>query len=435
MEATTTTCSNCKHNVDVGDTTTVDANVVCYDCAVSCANCSDIVLTEDATWSENESEYICDDCIATFFTVCEDCSDYVRTTETVTMRNPHRHWRDQEYYICQPCYEDGDYGYCEGCDQTYHWDYLYGDDYGSVYCESCRSDYDSENIHDYSYRPRPEFHSLPGEDTKLYLGVELEVEGGQSAPADIYDQYPTTLYCKHDGSLNDGYEVVSHPLSYRYWADHNMVEAVTSILRSAGARSFQTSTCGMHIHMSRNAFSNAHMWKFIQFMYRNADAVQVVAQRKNSHWARFTGKDDGTYRQQVSKDSKRYGERYVAINLNNDATIELRFFKGTLKPQGVRRNIEFAHAVYAYTEQLTYATIREADGLSFAVFLTWLEGTDDYLNLKQFVTAKRDKLTEPQVFDKAPKPLPYRPRRQRPVYRAPRPEHYQGCGDYECCPW
>jgi hypothetical protein len=353
------------------------------------------------------------------------------------VRNPSRTWRHQEYSICRTCYESGDYGYCEGCEESYHWDYLYGDEYGSIYCEQCQPEEDFEHIHDYGYHPPARFHKLPGEDTKLYLGIELEVENGYGAPADIIARYPDTLYCKHDSSLDDGFEVVSHPLSYRYWADHNMVEDITSILLNAGARSFQTRTCGMHIHMSRNAFSNAHMWKFIQFMYRNADAAQVVAQRKDSSWARFTGRDDGSYRKLVSKDSKRYGERYVAINLNNEATIELRFFKGTLKPQGVRRNIEFAHAVYAYTQQLTYAAIREYAGLTFGAFLTWLEGTNDYPNFKQFVAAKRNELTEPQVFDKAPKPRPYRTRQQRPGYRppVPEPEHYQGCGDYECCPW
>lgn len=42
-------------------------------------------------------------------------------------------------------------------------------------------------------------------------------------------------------------------------------------------------------------------------------------------------------------------DRYVAINLQPSQTIELRFFKGTLRPETLKARIEAVHAVAEYS--------------------------------------------------------------------------------------
>ena len=44
-------------------------------------------------------------------------------------------------------------------------------------------------------------------------------------------------------------------------------------------------------------------------------------------------------------------ERYVAINLKNSQTIEIRIFRGTLNFNSFMKNIEFAHALFMYTKE------------------------------------------------------------------------------------
>lgn len=420
MKSITIQCTNCNHDLDSTDATMLDDAPYCEDCVVVCEDCSVNVVWDDAIWT-TEEETVCTDCNMDHFFECDGCNGRARNDEAIVATDLSRPWRDRYVNICQRCAEN-DWWACDSCGEVFHHEDMRSTDYGDAYCEPCYDENEGgEEVHDYSYRPAPLFTKLNDEDTLLYLGIELEVEGGRGAPVVLAGD-TGLLYCKHDGSLDDGFEVVSHPLSYGYWKTSGLIEETTATLREYGATSFNTSTCGMHIHMSRAAFTSAHMWKFIQFMYRNASPVQVVAQRKDSSWAEFIGTHRADYRKAAAKDAKG-GVRYTAINMLNEHTIELRFFKGTLKPQAVKRNIEFAHAVYAYTKQLTYRAIREADGLTFVAFLTWLGKQDDYENLQEFVADKWEKLREKTDYAVVVEPGP------RP------PRSYMGCGDPQCCPW
>ena len=54
------------------------------------------------------------------------------------------------------------------------------------------------------------------------MGVELEVDiGGEyddnaSVLLNIANESEERIYCKHDSSINDGFEIVSHPMSLDY---------------------------------------------------------------------------------------------------------------------------------------------------------------------------------------------------------------------------
>ena len=95
-----------------------------------------------------------------------------------------------------------------------------------------------------------------------YFGVELEIDG---AGEDSYnaeqvlklanrgDEY---IYCKHDGSLDEGFEIVTHPMTLDFqersmpWLD--LVRKAVSM----GYTSHQANTCGLHVHVSRTAFGD-----------------------------------------------------------------------------------------------------------------------------------------------------------------------------------
>src|SRR5690606_36382259 len=93
---------------------------------------------------------------------------------------------------------------------------------------------------------------------------ELEVEREESpvnrhamAKA-IYDVAGQFVYCKRDGSLDDGIEIVSHPADYDYHLNKLPWERILNCLREAGYRSHDPVTCGLHIHISREAFGSDH---------------------------------------------------------------------------------------------------------------------------------------------------------------------------------
>ena len=86
---------------------------------------------------------------------------------------------------------------------------------------------------------------------KRYFGVELEVdEGGESDSnaervLDIANSGRELIYCKHDGSLNDGFEIVTHPMTLDFhennmpWAE--IMEEAKKMLASGHVKATEVS--------------------------------------------------------------------------------------------------------------------------------------------------------------------------------------------------
>ena len=157
-------------------------------------------------------------------TLCPSCLD----AETVCCTHcGSRLWRDDnagttEIPLCQPCY-DHYYTSCDHCGALIaladaH--YEAGDEeQDEPLCDACYHRYTvSGGIESYYYKPQPIFYGTG----PRYFGVELEIdEGGErvrSAQAlmSLVNDSAERIYCKHDGSLDDGFEIVTHPMSLDY---------------------------------------------------------------------------------------------------------------------------------------------------------------------------------------------------------------------------
>jgi hypothetical protein len=104
-------------------------------------------------------------------------------------------------------------------------------------------------VHSYGYKPAPRFKVGEGEDhtVREYFGVELEID--QNAPnletREVPDMAQPNFYCKTDGSLDYGVELVSHPGSRKWWTEQRgNVEALLTRLSRIGWRSHETGRCG-----------------------------------------------------------------------------------------------------------------------------------------------------------------------------------------------
>jgi Putative amidoligase enzyme. len=221
----------------------------------------------------------------------------------------------------------------------------------------------------------------------LYLGVELEVEVKGGAAGDKAEQWRKSaedfLICKHDSSLSNGFEIVTAPADL---PTHR--EAWTRLLSDAklthGLTSWDTSTCGMHVHVSREPLSALTLGKMLVFV-NHADThahIVEIAGRDSTHWAAYKGKKvtDSVTRDSRNKFVKNFGtQRYDALNLRNEATIEFRIFKGTLKLQHVLANIEFCDAVVRFCMQCSIADC--ASWTAFWAFVTADTNHKRYSNL------------------------------------------------------
>lgn len=285
--------------------------------------------------------------------------------------------------ICNDCYEDS--FNCQSCGYEYHYEQANDMD-GSMYCDRCHNNfewcdhceryydgdcpsceqYGDSRIHDYSFRPNPTFHisrdlvtsrapragvSVTGFELEMEA-VECDISDGATLASEAFAQW---TYMKHDGSLNNGFELVSHPMSREYAVEVFPWQRLKE-LADLGMRSANTRTCGLHIHINKGFFANnpTTMYRFMSMFYRNADKWKAIAGRSHSsyaNWSEYELDQLLRYTKGLKQRNHIYNnDRYVALNLQNSNTIELRFFKGTLRPESFIARIEAVHAVAEYAQ-------------------------------------------------------------------------------------
>lgn len=248
-------------------------------------------------------------------------------------------------------------------------------------------------LHSYSFRPAPVFHKSPKEQQmpKLLIGFELETEvmrnkqhlGGQHKVVGIVEDSGLPLYCKTDGSLRHymGVEIVSHPMSAQLLYDSKKAikKMLVAMRKEAGTRAKRT--CGFHMHLSADAFTGLHLFKFMKLIYENPMRMEQITDRTRSslnQWAscRDLGRRDMA---RVAKSKRSYG-RYTAVNLTGQ-TVELRAFRSCNTVGQFFRRIEFALAAFAYTKQ---AGISEVKWAGFRAFV--LQNKKQYVDLAEYFT-------------------------------------------------
>jgi hypothetical protein len=339
-------------------------------CSVRCEVCNGHYVWSGIKGSQRHNVWnkeTCDKCWATIqkehpneeWVECDDCGTMVRDG-----------WGDDgEYssyralFLCRSCYDS--YIQCNDCGYEFY-------ENDGHECED-EDDTESSYIHNYSYKPRPRFFG----DTKYHFGIELEVEASRNGDYQwgaqmCSDEMGDRGYLKYDGSLSHGFEIVSHPHSLHEMQNEfpwDMLER----LRRDGFRSWNTSSCGLHVHVSRTAFNGStlnqretHQIKFLKLIYDNQRQVQRLAGRQSTY-ASFD--DKGRLVPKVKMGSQTSG-RYSAVNIENDATLEVRVFRGSLRKERVLSAVEFTHAAVEYTRNLKI--VANDKPLSWAKFVGYV---------------------------------------------------------------
>ena len=350
---------------------TINGDAVCNDCVRICNRCDDVYSSDDEFQEVNGCEVWCMSCVEQRAYWCDSCQAYT-TGSTCYIRDRNESW-------CEDCI--GEAYYCDDCDE--------------YYADGCDSGHgDDENsrvIHDYSYRPDVIFHSTD-KNERLFFGIEIEVEAYRNlADASNYAyqlEQQELAYLKHDGSLSCGFEVVTHPMSHDFFKNEasDFFDVIETLRSQYKVKSWDTNTCGLHIHISRSGFnSGAHMHRFLNLVYSNQELYEKLAGRSSDQWAKFTDiisqdyvrdangertyttSDDGfqTYNVRTTRSFRRklndggYGynsrgsDRYSAVNCQNNATLEMRIFRGTVNTDTIKSHIDLAHASVEYTRTLT----------------------------------------------------------------------------------
>ena len=368
-------CHDCSNTFPEGEGIEMNGDTYCLECAIICENCSTTEPRDNMLWVSGS--LWCNNCA----TSCVRCDEGMSIDDT--------HSVDDESW-CQSCYEDYSF-YCDRCENTYSdncdsnsvgndtlCEGCYSD--SAYYCDECEeSSYDDypcacresmsgrpcrcrSIVHDYNCKPPVTFK---GESRRgLYLGFELEtiINGDYR----LASEYASTALegiamLKQDGSIgSSGFEIVTEPHSHLEYRENSKIlwDTIEELRTEHGARSWDTESCGLHIHISRAGFSSgAHTHRFLSLVYKNSEMMMKFAGRK-SRYARFN--DVYTFDEYDKpvfslKHKVKVGEsteRYSAVNTNNRDTLELRFFKGTMNTSGVLSALDLAQAMVEYTREL-----------------------------------------------------------------------------------
>jgi hypothetical protein len=159
--------------------------------------------------------------------------------------------------------------------------------------------------------------------------------------------------CEGDGSLEHGFEMVT---GYTGLDTHaKQLEFFKSPFR--GAKSHDTRTCGLHVHICKSDASLLHCAKMVLFINESANQklVRAVARRDGASYSKILNKKasynwlkDGKGLPKANRIQRLNGDRYEALNFQNEKTIEFRIFKGTLKYESIMASLEFTYATWHF---------------------------------------------------------------------------------------
>lgn len=307
-----------------------------------CENCDEICRVEDST--DTRDGMVCGRCLDNHYCYSDVMGEWIHEDEVVWVGDEAMtdEYRDNHYYCCESCGEWFDLEH-EGCES----------DDGYYLCDSCADDYRLENG-DVYYKDSgyiQEYH--PNIDLKFYgngpkfLGCEYEVQGGgcnSNIAESIFGDY-REFYCSRDGSLDEGFEAITHPCSPSHMLSNIDWETIVDKLDKNGYD--DTEGAGFHIHISREHFkSNSHIGKLIRFFSDNYQELVNFGNRTwdtANKWAEPTDYDTDDKFIDIYSNAK--GERYSAVNVWPSETVEIRLFGCTYRPEVIRSYIQFVDVI------------------------------------------------------------------------------------------
>lgn len=351
---------------DCGDTEEIDDGhelsngdqvcTVCYETYFRCDHCE-----QDAPRTERQrtesGQGICDRCQSRHYTYSNIQACYIPDDSTVTLR-------DRDEVVSESWAEN----------------YAFQANSGDWYSDE--ESVPTSGLHPYEDDVLDwcEYNRESMTQGALLFGVELEMEPrGHTDQSDLIGALggitQEKYILKEDGSLDDGVELVTIPLSLEDHTSRFGWDEVLDRVRSIAKSGAGTENCGMHVHINKAALSHLQIGKMLVFLNSTVlrDQITIIAQRESNSYCtrsvkRFTdGRGISEFRHDIA-------------NVGPD-TVEIRMFRGTLRDDRVFKNIEFCHALVLFCRDVSLTEIEHWD--EFAAWV--LKRRSQYPHLVKFL--------------------------------------------------
>ena len=268
---------------------------------------------------------------------------------------------ENRFYTCERC---GTWSLREENEE----DTMCGEDYSL--CPECRKRHYITPYH--RYDPHLTFWREDGDDD-LFLGVELEVDKGgefdSTAEKIVKMMNPGDgkwfMYCSHDGSLDNGLEMITCPATLNYHLEMaDKYKKLFAYLIGKGYRSHNTSTCGLHVHFSRSFYAEdeeENICKLLYLIEKFWDEIVIFSRRDYRSLEHYAKKPEHGGKEFVSRWNKSgcHDGHYYSVNISNANTIELRMFRGTMNLETYLATLEFVDAIVRAAKAHTSAELQQ----------------------------------------------------------------------------
>lgn len=349
-----------------------------FDVMYECDDCGELYHMDDVTMVDDR--VVCDYCLESGdYRTCDHCGE-IHAVEMMVED-------DFGNCVCRDCY-DYYYTTCEDCGRIVSIDEIYEGDDECYYCENCIDDHRNEFIKEYHGFSNWQAYKTNNKDNSLMKGFELEVNCGDDLATELHDLMGDFMVYERDGSI-DGFECITNPFS-REWQYENQ-----DLLKEFCDKLYQDydnlDGCGLHIHVSREQIETDTLTfdDVIDNIYLIMETFQdelVKFSRRNpvdlSRWAEFlTAKDEAVTIKKI-KDKKGKFDRYRALNLTKDKTIEFRLFKSTVSFNELMASLELVDNIVDLAKRgdldgLTWNDVVSFGGSFIAQYVNDLNITSD----------------------------------------------------------
>ena len=166
-----------------------------------------------------------------------------------------------------------------------------------------------------------------------------------------------------------------------------------------GYISHQAGTCGLHVHINRNSLGDSYetqectIAKILYFYEKFWDEILRFSRRTNeqvNHWARRYGGGLISPRETLKHAKSAHLGRYVAVNLENCYTIEMRIFRGSLKYSTFIATLQFVDSICNAAFSMSDEELQR---------MTWLDFVEEIPSDKQelidYLKSRRLYVNEP----------------------------------------
>lgn len=171
------------------------------------------------------------------------------------------------------------------------------------------------------------------------------------------------LYFKKDSSVLNGWEIVSHPSTLSFWKEMDF----RKFFEKAAELGLQShDTCGLHVHVSRDALTKKQWWTLMSMVSKNANKIIKMSRRnkeklKFCKWANNAGLLNALAEgKNIFNVFPSQPNRESAINFQPKHTVEFRLFRSTHSAEELLASFSLVEALVMFARKYSFMYVQDA---------------------------------------------------------------------------